>query len=214
MSEIEDTLGSNWEQHDFYRILQVDPDAGTSEIERSHKELISELDPNAKPDDQKKAAALAFVAIEAAYTTLADEKSRKSYNKKHKEMKKAESAREKIESKRQGNLQEEQSIEEDEKFKKVIQRHESAENAIVDFYYDRVLTAAGESRFNSIPPEQVVKWLSSQREESARKSEQKGRRLSYQIDWDGFPSVQESRKGRSKEILHFIDELMETFQAP
>lgn len=207
-------MGTNWEQHDFYRILQIDPEAGASEVERSHKELTSELDPDAKPEDQKKGAALAFVAIEAAYATLADEESRKSYNEKHKAMKKAQSAREKIESKRQGKLQEEQSIEEDERLKQAIQRYESAENAIVDFYYDRVLTAARESRFSAIPPEQVVKWLSSQREESARKSEQKGRRLSYQIDWDGFPSVQESRKGRSKEILHFIDELMETFQAP
>jgi len=206
-------LGTHWEQHDFYRILQVDPEAGASEIEIAHKGLISELDPDAKPEDQKKAAALAYVAIEAAYATLADEKSRKSYNEKHKGLKKAESAREKIESRRQGKLQEEQSIEEDEKFKKAIQRHKSAENTIIDFYYDRVLTAARDSRFKTIPPEQVVKWLSSQREESARKSEQKGRRLSYQIDWDGFPSVQESRKKRSKEILHFIDELLETFQA-
>ena len=46
----------DWEQHDFYKILEIEPDAGAEEIEEAHRRLASALSPDEKPQEQRRAA--------------------------------------------------------------------------------------------------------------------------------------------------------------
>ena len=138
-------MTTDWEQHDFYKLLEVDRTAGPEEIAKAHEHVISALDPDTGPDEQKRETALARIVADAACDTLSDEGSRKAYNSRLEEAQEAASNREKIESRRAGKLQEEQSIEEDVKLQKAIVKYESAKDALADLYYDRLFDTAKKS---------------------------------------------------------------------
>lgn len=203
---------TDWEHYNFYSALEIDSDAGADEIKKAHQLLTASLDPDAEPEEGKRSAALAFIVSDAALEALTDDESRKNYDAKLDEARKAASAREKLEAKRMGKLQEEQSIEEDAKFQKATLRSESAKSALADFYYDRLFKRAKDIRFDTIPNETLMEWLNAERAELIRKAEQKGRKTSFQIDWQGFANVQEKRKERSEEIARIVEGLVERFQ--
>ncbi len=205
-------MATDWEKYNFYRILEVDPEAGAEEIAEAHRVRTSTLNPDAKPQEQKRAAAVAFIIADAALRVLSDERARNSYDSKLKEVEKAESEKEKIEASRRGKLQEQQSIEEDEKLKKAVLKFESARGALADFYYEKLFEAARNSRFDSVSPEKLSEWLSLERAESMRKAEEKGRRTSFRIDWQGYTSVQDMRKKRGEEIARIVVELTKKLQ--
>ncbi len=179
-------MTADWEHYNFYRALEIDPDAGVDEVKKAHEQVTASLDPDAEPEKGKRSAALAFLAADAALEALSDAESRKDHDAKLEEAQKAASAKDKLEAKRKGKLQEEQSIEEDAKFQKATLRSESAKSALADFYYDRLFKRARDIRFDTIPNETLMEWLSSERAESIRKAEQKGRKTSFEIDWQGF----------------------------
>jgi DnaJ-class molecular chaperone len=207
-------MAADWEQYDFYRVLGVEPEAGPPELQEAYRSLTSTLNPDAKPSEQKRAAAIAFITADAAVQVLSDTTSRNTYDSILKEVQKAQSEKEKIEASRAGKLQEQQSIEEDEQLKKAALKLESARSKLAEFYYEHLFKAARESRFGTVAPEKLVGWLSAERAESARKAEQEGRRLSFRIEMEGFAGVQEMRKMRSDEIVHIVDELVQKFQLP
>lgn len=207
-------MTADWEQYDFYRLLEVEHDAGPEEITKAHEQLISTLDPDKKPDEQKRATALARIVADAVLDVLSDEESRKTYNSRLEEAQKAASSRSKIESKRAGTLQEEQSLEEDVKLQKAIVRYESAKSALADFYYDRLFDTAKKSTFETVPKEKLMEWLGVERAEAMRKAEQKGRRTSFSIDWQGFVDIQSARKRRIEEMAVLVEELVEKLPLP
>ncbi len=202
---------ADWDQQDFYRLLRIDKEATPTEIEEAYANLTSALDPDSSPKEQKRANALAFITAHTARQTLLDQTKRTSYDAKLKEVQETEAEKEKIEAKRAGKLQEQQSIEEDEKLKKAALRYEAARNALSDFYYNQLFAAARQSSFETIEPEQLMGWLSAERAESLRKEEQKGRKISFRIDLSSFGGVQDMRKKRGDEIPAIIDELTRTF---
>ena len=204
-------MATSWDQYNFYRVLTVDPEAAPEEIKNAYEALTATLNPDAKPEEQKRAAALAFTTAIAALQVLSDKQARATYDSKLKELQQAESEKEKIEAKRAGKLQEQQSIEEDEKLKKAALKSESARTALVDYYYEQILNAAKNSRFETVSPEKLMEWITSERSEMIRKAEQKGRRTSFRIDWQGFASVQDGRKKRAQETTQIINQLMERF---
>jgi len=207
-------VSQDTEQYNFYRALGVAPDAATEEIAEAHKQLVAAPEPDEKPDEQKRAAALARIIANAALDVLSDEKSRQDYNAKLEEFHKTASYKSKVEAKRAGKLQEEQSIEEDMKLQKATVNYEAARSALADFYYDRLFDEAKKSRFETIPQEKLMEWLSADRAEAVRKAEQKGRRASFRIDWQGFASVQDTRKKRTEEIAGLVEELVTKLPLP
>jgi len=207
-------MTTDWDQYNLYRMLEVEPDATVDEIQEAHQRLTSTMDLDGKPDEQKRSAAIASVAANAALDMLSDEGSRNDYDEKMKEMQKAASAKEKIEARRRGKLQEQQSIEEDEKLKDAVLRYETAKTALADLYYERLFKAARNSRLGTVTPEKLLEWLSSERAESMRKAEAKGRRTSFGIDWEGFTSVQDMRKKRAEETVRIVQELAGRFGIP
>jgi DnaJ-class molecular chaperone len=205
-------MANEWEQFDFYRILGVQSSVGDEEINKAHANLTSTLNPDAKPEEQRRAAAVAFVVADAAFAALSDKSLRSVFDTKVSEIQKAESDKEKIETQRKGKLQEQQSVEEDEKLKRAVLRYESAKKDLADFYYEHVFKAARNSHFETTSADKLLEWLSSERAESLRKAEQKGRKISFRIDWEGFDAVQNMRKKRSEEIVKIVDELVEGLQ--
>ena len=204
-------MAADWERHSFYRILEVERGAKADDIKAAHESLVSVLDPDAAPEDEKKSAALARVAADAALDALSDGESRKECDARLDEILKAASKKKKIETKRKGTLQEQQSIEEDEKLQKATEKLDSAAASLADFYYDRTFKAARESRFDTVPADKLTEWLSSERAEAAGASRQKGGGTSFEIDWKGFTSVQDKRKERGEEIAKIVDELLAGF---
>lgn len=205
-------MAADWERYSFYKVLEVEPGASADEIETAHQRLVSSLEPDAAPDGEKRAVAVAFIAAEAALEVLSDEKSRKALDARLNDVLKAASEKKKIETKRKGKLQEQQSIEDDVKLQTATAKLDSAIGALIDFYYDQMFKKARETRFEIITPEKLMEWLSSERAESAKASQLKGRRMSFGIDWRGFTSVQDKRKERGEEILAIVDELVAKFQ--
>ncbi|MBI5115182.1 DnaJ domain-containing protein [Candidatus Poribacteria bacterium] len=205
-------MPNDWEQFDFYRVLDVPSNAGDEEIKNAHANLTSTLNPDAKPDEQKRAAAVAFVIADAAFAALSDKSIRGVFDAKVSEIQKAESERDKIETQRKGKLQEQQSVEEDEKLKRAMLRYDSAKKDLADFYYEHVFKAARNSHFETTSADKLLEWLSSERAESLRKAEQKGRKISFRIEWEGFGAVQSMRKKRSEEIVKIVDVLAERLQ--
>ncbi|GAB4334774.1 MAG: hypothetical protein Kow0099_07010 [Candidatus Abyssubacteria bacterium] len=204
-------MATDWGQYDFYGVLDVDPNASLEEIEKAFSDRTSALNPDNKPKEQRRAAAIAFVTAEAARQVLSAQATRDSFNAKLKEVKEAESEKKKVEEKRKGKLQEQQTIEEDEKLKNASIRYESAKSALAEFYYDQLFKAARASRFDTVPSGTLVEWLNFERAESMRKSEQKGRRTLFRIGWEGFAGVQDMRKERSQETVRIVDELVQKF---
>jgi hypothetical protein len=202
------------ERYSFYRALTVERDAAKAEIAGAHEQAVSALEPAAGTDEQKRAVVLARIVADTAQAVLIDEESRALYDAKIAEAEKAESAKTKLESKRAGKLQEEQTIEEDVKLQKATVKYESALGALADFYYDRLFDAARETVFEAVPKEKVLEWLSAERAEAIRKAEQKGRKTSFRIDWEGFASVQDKRKTRGEEIAGIIENLVQELQLP
>jgi hypothetical protein len=195
-------------------VLQIEPDAGTEEITRAHGQLTASLDPATQADEQKKDIALARVVADTALDVLSDEGIRKTYDEKLDELQKAVASKAKIESKRAGKLQEEQSVEEDTKLQKATVKYETARSALVDFYFDRLSDRARETEFEAIPQEKLMEWISAERAEAVRKAEQKGRRTSFRIDWEGFASVQDKRKGRGDDVTEIVERLVEELHLP
>ncbi len=207
-------MTTDWEQHDFYRLLEIEYSAGPEEVANAHERLASTLDPDKKPDEQKRATALARIVADAARDVLCDEESRKIYNSRLEEVQNAASSRAKIEAKRAGKLQEEQSIEEDVKLQKAVVRYESARSAFAEFYYDRLFDTAKKSAFQTVLRQTLLEWLGVERAEAMRKAEQKGRRTSFGIDWQGFLGIQEARKKRTEEITALVEDLVEKLPLP
>jgi DnaJ-class molecular chaperone len=203
---------TDWEQYNFYRILEVEPDAGADEMANAHRQLTSSLTPDSESEEQKKATALDLIVADAALDVLSDKQIRNEYDSRLGTAQKAASIKAKVESKRAGKAQEELSAEEDEKLQKATVKYETARDALADFYYERLFDRAKESRFETIPSEKLMEWLSAERAESIRKAEQKGRKTSFRIDWQGFANVQDTRKKRTGEIIGLIDELVEKLQ--
>ncbi|MBI4830710.1 MAG: hypothetical protein HY801_03980 [Candidatus Lindowbacteria bacterium] len=54
--------------------------------------------------------------------------------------------------------------------------------------------------------------MTTERAESVRQAEQKGRKLSFQVDWEGFGAVQSMRKKRTGEISQVVGELIDRFR--
>ena len=207
-------MADDWDQYNLYKTLEVESDANVQEIESAHQRLVSRINPDSEPDEQKKAVAVAFVTVNAAFEVLADENSRSDYDAKIKEMQKTASAKEKIEAKRRGKLQEQQSIEEDEKLKSAVVRYETAKTVLADFFYEQLFKTARNSRLGSVQPEKLMEWLSSERAESMRKAEGRERSTSFDIDWQGFTGVQDMRKKRTEETVRIVEKLAERFQLP
>lgn len=207
-------MAGDWEQYSFHKILDVDPRADTDGIKSAHKALVSTLDPDTAPEEEKRAVALARLAADAALDALIDEESRKAFDARIDDVMKAASNKNKIETKRKGKLQEQQSMEEDEKLQKATEKFDSAISALSDFYYDRLFNRARKTRFDTITTENLMEWLGSERAESARASRQRGGRASFQIDWRGFAGVQDKRKERNEEIAQIVDGLVAKFQLP
>ncbi|MBI4830711.1 MAG: DnaJ domain-containing protein [Candidatus Lindowbacteria bacterium] len=128
-------MAAAWDQHNFYGILDVNSNAGEEEIKRAHANLTSTLNPDTKPEEQKRAAAIAFIIADAGLAVLLDKSTRSGFDAKLASTLKAESEKEKIETQRSGKLQEQQSVEEDEKLKSAVLRYESARKELADFYY-------------------------------------------------------------------------------
>jgi hypothetical protein len=95
-----------------------------------------------------------------------------------------------------------------------VLRYEAARNALADFYYEQLFGSAKKSRLSSVPPEQLMEWLSSERAESMRKAESKERRMSFDIDWQSLTSVQDMRKRRSEETVRIVEKLVDRFHLP
>ena len=205
-------MAEDWERYSFYGILEVDPQTKVDEIKAAHEGVVPELDPDSAPEADRKKTALARLAADAALAALSDEESRKDCDAKLEAIKKAASGKKKIEAKRKGKLQDQQSIEEDEKLQKATERFDSAVGSLAEFYYDHLFAAAKESRFETLSADTLMEWLSSDRAEPAKSSQQRTGRASFVIDWRGFSSVQEMRKTRFKEIEDIIRELTTTFE--
>jgi curved DNA-binding protein CbpA len=197
---------------DFYRLLGVQPEAAEAEIIKAYDALIASLEPDKKPPEEKKEAALTVIAADAAREVLANAEQRKSFDAKLEEYKRAESEKDKIEARRAGKLQEQQSIEDDEKLKQVSLHLDAASEALADFYYEQLFAAAQKRSFETIPLEKLLEWLSLERAELLRRAEQKGRRIAFRIDWHGFEEVQEMRKKRGEEIGTIIDTLVQKLE--
>ena len=202
-------MTADWEQYNFCRILEVAADARADEIKEAHRRLASSLNPDSKPEEEKRDTVLALIGVDAALETLSNEQLRLAFDARLAEMRKAASEKNKIETKRKGNLQEQQTIEEDEKLQKATLKYDSARDAFADFFYDRLFDTAKKSAFKTIAREKLMEWLSSERAESSRKAEEKGSTTSFRIDWSGFTSVQDMRKKRGSEALLVLDKLVE-----
>jgi DnaJ-class molecular chaperone len=207
-------VAEEWEGYSFYRILKVDPNTSADDIKAAHGQMVSELDPDSAPEEDRKRIALARLAADGALAALSDEESRKDLDAKLEAIKKTASAKKKIETKRKGKLQEQQSIEEDEKLQKATERFDSAVGSLSEFYYDHLFAAARESGFQTISVDTLMEWLSSDRAEAARSSQQRTGRTSFAIDWQGFTNVQEMRKTRISEIEDIVNDLTTTFELP
>ncbi len=204
-------MAADWERHSFYRILEVDRRATPDDIKAAHESLASTLDPDTAPDEDKRATALSRLAIDASLDALSDEKSRKECDARLDKILKAVSNKKKTETKRKGKLLEQHSMEEDEKLQKATEKLDSAAASLADFYYDRMFKTARESRFDTVPADKLMEWLSSERAEAAGSSQQRGGRTSFEIDWKGFTSVQDKRKERGEGIAKIVDELLAGF---
>ena len=207
-------MAVDWEKYSFYKVLEVEPGARADEIEKAHKALVSTIEPDAAPDAEKMAAAIAFISAEAALETLSDEKSRSALDAKLDDTLKAASKKNKVEGSRKGKLQEQHSIEDDAKLQAATSNLDSAASALMDFYYERLFKKAKESRLKTVTTEKLMEWLSSERAESAKEFQPKGRKAAFQIDWRGFLSVQDRRKERGEEILEIVDGLVAKLQIP
>lgn len=205
-------MTADWEQYSLYGALEIDAGANADDIKAAHERLASGLDPDTAPEEEKKGVALSRLAADAALDALSDEKAREECDARLDEMQKAASRKKKIESKRKGKQQEEQSVEEDEKLQKATERFDSARGSLVDFYFDRLFKAARQGRFETVPTERLMEWLSSERAEAAKSQQQSGGRVSFKIDWSGFTSIQDKRKERGEEISRLIDELASGIQ--
>jgi DnaJ-class molecular chaperone len=195
------------EHYNFYRILRVQPEAGDAEIQRAHADLTAAIRLEDMPPEKAKEAALTLVAAEAARHALTNPAKRESFDAKLAEAQRAESEKEKIETKRAGKLQEQQSIEDDEKLKQVSLRLEAATEALADFYFEQLFAVAREGNIQSVPLDKLLEWLNSERMELLRKAEQKGRKVAFRIDWHGLGNVQEERKRRGEEIEAIVERL-------
>lgn len=198
------------EKHNFYNILGIESGASVGDIEVGHKALTEPLDVDEKPEEEKRTAALAFLSVEAAFGVLSDVDARKDYDGKLKALNKAASSKEKIESALMGK--EEQSPQEEDRLQKAKERYRASAKELTDIYYEKMFAAAKEGSLETVDPEQLMEWIGDERAESERKAEQKGRRVSFNINWDGFASVQDKRKERSDEILKIVDDLVENLQ--
>jgi len=205
-------MTADWEKYSFYKILEVEPGAGAEEIKKAHERITSPLEPDAAPDEEKRTVSFALIAADAALEELKDDDSRKAYDAILDDILKAAANKKKIEGKRKGKLQEQQSIEDDVKLQKATAGLDSAIDALIDLYYDRLFKRARESSFDSIPADKLMEWLNSERAESQRASREKGRGTAFQIDWRDFASVQDGRKERGKKVLEIVEELVERFQ--
>ncbi|RJP20407.1 MAG: hypothetical protein C4520_11555 [Candidatus Abyssobacteria bacterium SURF_5] len=201
-------MAQNSDQYNFYKVLSVQSNAQEPDIQKAYEEATASLRPEDMPAEERKAAILALVAADAAKLVLLDSKKRSLFDARLNEVRKIQTEKEKIEAKRAGKLQEQQSIEEDEKLKNVSLQLDAANAALSDFYYDQLFAAAKTRKFESVPPDNVMEWISSQRADLLRKAEQKGRRVSFRIDWRGFPAIQEMRKKRGEEIDAIVDQLV------
>ncbi len=204
-------MAADWEKYSFYTILGVESGARADEIEKAHRLITSSLEPDARADDEKREAAMALVAADAALGVLCDDEARRDHDARLESVLKAASGKKKIETRRKGKLQEQQSVEDDVKLQKATAAMDSAVGALIDSYYERLFARARESRFESITAETLMEWLSSERAESERASQPKGRSTAFRIDWSGFASVQDKRKERGEEIAGIVGELLERF---
>ena len=205
-------MAEDWERYSFYRILEVDPQTNADEIKTAHEQIVSELDPDSASEEDQKKTALARLAADAALAALSDEESQKDCDARLEAIKKAASGKKKIEARRKGKLQDQQSIEEDEKLQKATERFDSAIGSLAELYYDHLFAVAKESSFETVSPDALMEWLSSDRAESGKSSQQRTGRTSFAIDWRGFSSVQEMRKTRFQEIEDIVMELTTTFE--
>lgn len=63
---------------DYYRILEVTPDASEEQIKKSYRKLVKKYHPDQHPDDQE--AARHFRDISEAYNVLSDHQKRSEYD--------------------------------------------------------------------------------------------------------------------------------------
>jgi DnaJ-class molecular chaperone len=199
------------DHYNFYRALGVQPQANDQEIIQAHQSAIASLQPDSLSGEERKRAALELLAANTARHVLTDSEKRKVYDVRLNDLLKVESEREKIQAKRAGKLQEQQSIEDDEKLKQISLRAEAALESLADFYYEELFAVAREGNIPSVSLDKLLEWISGERAEFMRQSEQKGRRVSFRIDLHGLSNVQEMRKKRTEEIGTIVEGLVKQF---
>jgi len=199
------------DRYNFYRLLGVQPEANEQEIIQAHQDAVASLQPDSLSGEARKQAALELLSANTARHVLTDDEKRKLYDVKLKDFLKVESEREKIQAKRAGKLQEQQSIEDDERLKQISLRADAALESLADFYYEELFAVARVANIPSVSLDKLLEWISSERAEFMRQSEQKGRRMSFRIDWHGISNVQEMRKKRTEEIGNIIEGLVKQF---
>lgn len=199
------------DRYNFYRVLGIQPQANEQEIVQAHQNAADSLRPDSLSGEERKRAALGLLAVNTAKHVLTDGEKRKLYDVRLNEFLKVESEREKIQTKRAGKLQEQQSIEDDERLKQISLRSEAALESLADFYYEELFAVARQGNIPSASLDKLLEWISSERAEFMRQSEQKGRRVSFRIDWHRLSNVQEMRKRRIENIGSIIEGLATQF---
>jgi hypothetical protein len=100
------------------------------------------------------------------------------------------------------------------KLQKAIVRYESAKSGLAEFYYDHLFDTAKKSTFKTVSPGKLMEWLGVERAEAMRKAEQRGRKTSFNIDWQGFADIQGARKKRIEEVAVLVEGLVEKLPLP
>jgi len=65
---------------DYYKILEVDPQASKEVIEKAYKALSLKYHPDKHPEDKREAATCRWLEIRKAYEVLSDESKRTEYD--------------------------------------------------------------------------------------------------------------------------------------
>lgn len=65
---------------DYYKILEVDPEASKEVIDKAYKALSLKYHPDKHPEERKEAATQKWLEMRKAYEILSDDKERAAYD--------------------------------------------------------------------------------------------------------------------------------------
>ncbi|NCO65418.1 MAG: hypothetical protein COW32_06245 [Candidatus Aquicultor secundus] len=65
---------------DYYKILEVDPEASKEVIDKAYRALSLKYHPDKHPDEHKEAATRKWLEIRKAYEVISNDKERAAYN--------------------------------------------------------------------------------------------------------------------------------------